>query len=62
MSVCRKVKPDGSVLNLAETHPQGSRQAFKWTEVVTELSQKLSNTDPSGSTLQQTLVGHVHPS
>ena len=28
MSVCRKVKPDGSVFDPAETKPQGSREDF----------------------------------
>ena len=36
MSVCHKVKPDGSVFDTEETNPQGSRQDIAQKEVVTE--------------------------
>ena len=36
MSVCHKVKPDGSVFDTDEAHPQGSRQDFTQMEVVKE--------------------------
>ena len=36
MSVCHKVKPDGSVFDIAKAHPQGSRLYFAQMEVVKE--------------------------
>ena len=36
MSVCSKVRPDGSVFDPAETNPQGSRQDIAQKEFVTE--------------------------
>ena len=36
MSVCSKVRPDGSVFDPAETNPQGSRQDIARKEFVTE--------------------------
>ena len=35
-SVCHKVKPDGSVFDSTEIHPQGSRQDIAQKEFVTE--------------------------